>query len=319
MTNHDRTEGADASRAPGSVGRPLDDADTLRELVRWLREGIYVADERGALLDATPAFLEMVGVSAIEELSGRTVDDLVADPGRRRAALAGLAEGHAAREVEVHLVRTDGERRLALDTVYARRDPRTGALRQYGIMTDVTAERGLEAKLREAATRDALTGCYDRRHLDVLQRELGTLAGTGALVVEIDGLADYTRRHGRQAADDVLQRMGRFLMRHVRAGEPVVRLTESQFLVVLMGANGPRTERAARRIQLTALRAAPASFCLGWAVHEGSESLDELIGRALGRTVPVRVVERTPDDRRRGSDRSDAFRVERATTGAAAE
>ena len=53
---------------PSRLSR-LDDAETLRGLVRDLREGIYVTDRDGRVLDANRAFLAMFGASSLDELA----------------------------------------------------------------------------------------------------------------------------------------------------------------------------------------------------------------------------------------------------------
>ena len=283
----------------------LDDPDTLRELARYLREGLYVTDAEGRLLDASPAFLEIVGASAVQDLTGRSFDDLLVDPAPRRAAL-GAIDG-TVRELELTVLRADGTQRLVLDTVFQRRDDQ-GRVFHHGILADVTPYRALEARLRESATRDTLTGAFNRRQLDAIGREMerdtsgGGVGGTtgsgwGCLYVDVEAFGAYNVRHGQEAGDDVLVRMARFLMRHVRADEPVVRLANDEFVVVLRGATDERTERVARRLQLTALRTAPTAFSLGWAVRQGDEAIDALIDRAARRRVPVRVVERLRDAR----------------------
>ena len=55
----------------------------------------------------------------------------------------------------------------------------------------------------------------------------------------------------------------RFLMRHVRGSEAVVRLDDDAFLVVLPGADDRDTDRVARRLQLLAFNKAPGALALG--------------------------------------------------------
>jgi diguanylate cyclase (GGDEF)-like protein/PAS domain S-box-containing protein len=284
---------------PAPTPRPLqslDDPSTLRELARYLREGLYVTDSGGRLLDANAAFAEIAGAASVDELVGRSFDELLADPTARRVALA--ANGGTARELELTVVRPDGDRRTVLDTFYERRDE-TGHTFVHGILADASTHRALEARLRESVTRDPLTGAFNQRHLDVIAREIarGEERGWGCIYVDVEGFAAYNVRNGRDAGDGVLVRMARFLMRHVRADEPVIRLMNDEFVVVLHGATEQRTERVARRLQLTALRTAPIAFSLGWAVREGDEGIGALISRAAERQVPVRVVQRLVDPR----------------------
>lgn len=283
---------------PGARFRSLDDPETLRELARFLREGLYVTDADGAVLDANAAFVEIVGAAGVDEVVGRRFEDFLVDPAPRRSALSN--PDAIVRELELSVLRSDGERRDVLDTVYQRCDE-TGRVYRHGILTDATPYRTLEARLRESATRDSLTGAYNRRHLETIAREVerGGGGGWGCLFVDVDHFGDYNRRYGRDAGDEVLVRMARFLMRHVRADEPVVRLSNDEFVVVLRGASDQRTERVARRLQLTALRTAPVAFSLGWAVRDDDEGIDALIERAARRQLPVRVVERVLDARGR--------------------
>lgn len=273
----------------------LADPETLRELARYLREGLYVTDADGRLLDASPAFFEIVGAASLDDAAARSFDEYLADPAPRRAALA--ANDAAVRELELTVVRADGEQRTVLDTVYRRRDD-AGREFLHGILLDVTPHRALEGRLRESASRDGLTGAYNRRYLDDVAREMERDVGVwGCLFVDIEAFGAYNARSGRAAGDAVLMNMARFLMRHVRGDEPVVRLANDEFVVILRGATDQRTERVARRLQLTALRTAPVAFSLGWAVREGDEGIDALIARAASRRVPVRVIERLQDPR----------------------
>ena len=289
-------------RSGAPARRPsLDDPGTLLEFTRHLREGLYITDADGRLLDASAAFLAMLGLGRREELIGRAFDELAVDPGQRRGELALLDRDGAVREFELQLRCADGQLCTALDTVYLRVDPETGVRSYHGIVLDVTKRVQLEAQLRELSVRDPLTGCYNRRHLAALAEQLERSAtqAWGCIFVDLDHFKQYNDRWGHQRGDDVLQRMTRFLIRQVRAEESVVRLGGDEFLIVLVGADAARTENVARRLQLAALRTAPAPFSLGWASREGDESLEKTVNRADQELLQVRVVERGPEGDRR--------------------
>ena len=55
----------------------LQSETTLRDLVKRLREGIYVTNRAGDILDANPAFLEMFGVESLERTIGRADQNLI--------------------------------------------------------------------------------------------------------------------------------------------------------------------------------------------------------------------------------------------------
>ncbi len=281
--------------------RSLGDPHTLRELAANLREGLYVADGTGRYLDANPAFLAMLGMGSVEELATYTADELVLDTARRREELALLERDGAVREFELQLRRPDGQHCRALDTCYLRRDDETGERFYHGIMVDVTKRVELEHQLRELSLRDPLTGCYNRRYLVELERRLQAEAQAewGCIFIDIDYFKQYNDRYGHQKGDDVLVKMSRFLIRQVRAEEAVVRLGGDEFLVALAGADPVRTESVARRLQLAALRTAPAAFSLGWASREGDETFEKTVNRADQNLLGVRVVERSPEMTRR--------------------
>ena len=94
--------------------------------------------------------------------------------------------------------------------------------------------------------------------------------------------------------DNTLIRMSRFLMRQVRAEEPVVRVGGDEFVVILRGAHEGQVRMVAERMQQAALRTAPVPFSLGWAVREPRESLMSTMNRADQNLLAVRVIERTP-------------------------
>ena len=109
------------------------------------------------------------------------------------------------------------------DNTYVVRDPVTeeGSTR---IVVDVTHAKELEAQLRSQAHARPANGCYNRRYLLALgeRTQQGATRCCGAAF----------RRHRRfKQFNDVrspawrrnLQPMARFLMRQVRADEPVIR------------------------------------------------------------------------------------------------
>jgi diguanylate cyclase (GGDEF)-like protein/PAS domain S-box-containing protein len=277
--------------------RRLDDVETLRLLARNLGEGIYISDPSGTILDANPAFLQIFGVQSVSELGQFHAADLYADPSRRQAWLALLERDGAVRDFEWELVRPDGQRRTVLDTSYAVQDPATGERFHHGILVDITERKALERQLREQITRDALTGCYNRRFLLDLEEKLRSVpdATWGCIFLDIDHFKLYNDTHGHHEGDVVLARMARFLMRQVRAEEPVVRMGGDEFLILLQGEAAARTQDVARRLQHSAARSAPVAFSLGWAMRDGDESLQATIDRADKSLMGVRVLMRSGD------------------------
>jgi PAS domain S-box-containing protein len=101
----------------------LQDVETLRQFIQRMRDGLYIADARGEILDANLACLEIFGVSSLEDLRHRRLHDLFADPARRTAELDRLAREGSPRELERVVRRPDGGERTVLDRCQPVRNP----------------------------------------------------------------------------------------------------------------------------------------------------------------------------------------------------
>ena len=223
----DRRQGACAAARRSPVDRlsshsvnSLNDSETLARFVHNLREGVYITDAAGRILDANPAFLEMFGAASLDALQAYTAESLLADPQRRDEELAILARDGAVREFELEIRRTDGTTRTVLDTAYQVVDEATGERVFHGILVDITDRKNLERQLREMATRDPLTGCHNRRYLqDAIPRLESGEAPVGVIVVDVDHFKQFNDRHGHDVGDRILVQTARFLAREVRAEE----------------------------------------------------------------------------------------------------
>jgi len=286
---------------PRSRYRSLADPDSLREFARNLGEGIYITTPDGRILDANPAFLETFGVESLDQLSTMKAYDLFVDPKQRDLEIKLLERDGRVREFEFQIRRLDGETRWVVDTSYIVRDPETGERFCHGVVVDITARKQLEAELIEMSTHDALTGSLNRRYLDQLDELFRKDPGVrwGCIFVDIDHFKHYNDEHGHQAGDRVLVRMARFLMRHVRAEEAVVRVGGDEFVIMLGGADIGRTKRVAERLKNSALKSAPVPFSLGWAAREAGEPLVRLLDRADRGLLKVRVEQRVDEQRTR--------------------
>ena len=284
------------ARAPGA----LDDPTTLAAMVNRLGAALHVSDAEGRLLDASPGLAVMLGVSDDGALRGRPLDDWIADPSARRAALESLTPDAPARTVLLTL-RGAGRATRAVETVAAVRGP-DGAVHLHGMLVAapeiVGASTGAAGNGGEVG-RDALTGSLDRTHLNALGERLGRdpMTPVGVLIARLEG-EDIPA----EDRDVMRQLVARFLMRQVRGNEEVIRLGDDEFLVVLGGASAEQVERVGRRVQLLALRSAPGPLSLGWAARDRGESLPALVARAAAQRIPVPTRERDAHEHRRAGE-----------------
>jgi diguanylate cyclase (GGDEF)-like protein/PAS domain S-box-containing protein len=280
--------------------RSLSDPRTLSELALRLKEGIYITTLDGEIVDANPAFLEMFGVDSLEDLRGFRTSDFV-KPEVRAREMAMLEREGSVRDVEFQLTRRDGEVRTVVDSAFLSIDPQTGEKYCHGILVDITQRKELQTQLLELSIRDPLTGCYNRRYMNTVMRqcEAQPKGEWGCIYLDIDRFKQYNDTKGHAEGDGVLVKMARFLMRHVRAEEAVVRVGGDEFLVVLCDSGEDQTEHVVARLRAAAPTSAPVPFSMGWAARQNGESFEETMIRADHRLLAVRVDERRPLQKRR--------------------
>ncbi|HEX5854471.1 MAG TPA: sensor domain-containing diguanylate cyclase [Thermoanaerobaculia bacterium] len=272
----------------------LDDAEALRRFVRDLREGIYVTDGEGRIVDGNPAFLEMLGVASLEEARKKKSADFIVDASRRDAEHLILERDGAVRDFELEIRRGDGELRTVIDTAYRCVDDTTGEVFYQGILIDITDRKRLEDRLFDQSLRDPLTGCWNRRYLAEFATRHADAGGTwGCIMIDLDHFKHYNDEFGHEAGDAVLNRIARFFMRATRAEESTVRMGGDEFLLLLDGAGAQATEMASRRLTIMAERELLAPFSLGWAAREDRESLEKTIARADHRLLRARGLTRS--------------------------
>jgi len=105
-------------------------------------------------------------------------------------------------------------------------------------LQDVTERRRRERGLSELASRDSLTGLWNRRRLEhELERLLGApQPGTGVvLLIDLDGFKGVNDALGHDAGDELLRRVARALESSVRRTDLVARLGGDEFALLLPG------------------------------------------------------------------------------------
>jgi diguanylate cyclase (GGDEF)-like protein len=108
--------------------------------------------------------------------------------------------------------------------------------------------------LFERASRDALTGLYNRAYyLDQvpyqMMRGLARSQGLGVILVDIDHFKQVNDTHGHAAGDDVLKAVARILHESVRGDDMVARYGGEEFIIALTTPDGATSTRVAESIR----------------------------------------------------------------------
>jgi diguanylate cyclase (GGDEF)-like protein len=109
-------------------------------------------------------------------------------------------------------------------------------------------------RFRDQATRDALTGVWNRRGiLELLERDLDGAEhngrSTGILMLDLDHFKNVNDAHGHLAGDLVLRETARRLCRNLRAYDCLGRYGGEEFLIVVPATNQTELCELAERIR----------------------------------------------------------------------
>lgn len=153
-----------------------------------------------------------------------------------QAALAFAAQAAIAIENASLFERSQRE---LLDRRRAEDELRGANARLSGQLAEIEA---LQARLREQAVRDALTGLFNRRYLtETLQRELARCAREArplsVVMLDVDHFKALNDASGHEAGDRVLQALSGLLAEQVRQEDVACRFGGEEFVIVLPGAS----------------------------------------------------------------------------------
>lgn len=277
-------------RSPSVNLRSLSDGVSLRELVSNLKEAIYITNERGRILDANPAFLELFGVRTLEQLCAYSAADLLLDPAERERKLAALRQRGYIRGLELKIRRPDFQVRTVLETAYKCVDPETGETLYRGILVDISDRKQVESQLALQNTRDPLTGCYNRRWMAEFERRMKSV-GWGCIAVDVDHFKTYNDTKGHDAGDEALIQVSMALVRSTRPDDAVIRMGGDEFAVLLQGSAPATIQSIAERLRKIGRQSA-VPFSIGWATREGNESLENTLSRADRNMYAIRGLDR---------------------------
>lgn len=205
------------------------------------------------------------------DLTGYAPDELVDNRVVSYASLIGAeANEEVIREVEAAV---EEGRPFSIEYGLTRKDDRKlwvwergrgvddeGELVLEGIVLDISDRKALEEELSELATRDSLTGLYNRREMSRMLEEEIARAGRynrelALLWIDFDHFKDINDSFGHAAGDAVLENVSGLLLDGIRSVDAVGRFGGEEFVVLLpeMGVSSAHdtAERLRRQVNET--------------------------------------------------------------------
>ena len=145
------------ARGLNAMAESLEESrDALEEAERLYRgifenavEGIFVANPDGLLLNANPAFAQLLGYDSPSEIIGTNVTQYYSQE-RRAALLEELRTHGTVKNFEITFHRRDGTERIGSLYVRADRDSEGRITRSQGIGDDITEQKQVEEERRRA-------------------------------------------------------------------------------------------------------------------------------------------------------------------------
>ena len=296
-----------------------------RDAVQALRPEQPLAEDdaaEGSSLRVRAQFLDVLALA--NERAGRTTQSLQALRAwqrvhQRQAQMASRARYQAA-TLQTELLRLQHD----LD---AKDAERRATERAQSALVSVNTElqrrieqvQALQAALRQQATQDALTGLFNRRHLnDTLPTMLALAARDGQplalAIIDLDHFKAVNDGHGHDAGDRLLAAFGALLALGCRRSDIACRYGGEEFCLLL-----PRStaDGARRKVQLLLRRWRTTRLEHGGRWLEGLSFSAGVADTLAGRTTPAALL-KAADDALLEAKRSGRNRVRLAVEPGAA-
>ncbi len=112
----------------------------------------------------------------------------------------------------------------------------------------------LRETLKQEATRDSLSGLFNRRYMEEsIKREISRASryGTslGIIMLDLDHFKRFNNAFGHKAGDLVLQEMGKYLQNSIRKEDIACRYGGEEFALIMPGASLEVTKKRAEMLQ----------------------------------------------------------------------
>ncbi|MFN3790146.1 EAL domain-containing protein [Massilia sp.] len=212
----------------------------FREVIEMTPSGYLLAGRDGALLDVNPALCALSGYPRAMLLELRLAELFVAFP---FASLEGGENGPiAVQGMEAVLRHRHGYPIHVLFNGSIKRDADGRALSLTGLMTDISARKAAESRLRELATHDTLTGLPNRALLGERVQQMLDACPQGCSVavmfLDLDRFKEVNDSFGHEMGDVLLCEVAARLRRVIRPTDIIARLGGDEFVVAAHCASG---------------------------------------------------------------------------------
>ncbi|WP_411277374.1 GGDEF domain-containing protein [Gaiella sp.] len=233
----------------------VDDRYLLDALLANTPDHVYFKDAQSRFLRISDALANWLGLSDPSDAIGKTDFDYFGEEHSRKA----FADEQLLMQTDRPLVAieeqetwADGRQTWVSTTKVPLRDRNGNVAGVFGISRDITERKQAEELLQEQArllavqaetleelaSRDELTGLYNRRGLATVGPQMlyeARLAGStiGVVFIDLDGLKSINDHLGHHVGDQVLQAAAAILAKQTRPTDVVARVGGDEFCLLI--------------------------------------------------------------------------------------
>ena len=253
-TLHDRSDFDPLRHEELLSSNPQQYAEMVRNITAY---GVYLLDRDGRVQSWNKGAENITGWKEPER-AGIPFAQLFAEESRREAVpektLQFVRANRHAREEHTRL-RKNGESFTALITMDVVRAPSGELLGFVEVFQDITELKRREQALYSRATKDALTGLFNRGHFTEtavleIERARRFSEPLSAILLDIDHFKNVNDTHGHDIGDRVIIALAKCCQDNIRKIDYVGRLGGEEFVVLLPRANKEPAVEMAQRLRL---------------------------------------------------------------------
>jgi diguanylate cyclase (GGDEF)-like protein/PAS domain S-box-containing protein len=279
-----------------------ENSDLYREILEKISSGVYFVDRERVITYWNKGAERLSGFSA-SEVVGRRCAELLNHVDEKGEVLCGarcpllkvIKDGQP-RQAEVYMHHKMGQLVPVLIQGMPMESPDGRITGAVEVFNDISPLRMAQTRIRElsdAASRDELTGTYNRRGLEIIftarLNEFKALASPfGLIFIDLDKFKDINDRYGHIVGDQVLAGVSALLKQSLRETDAIGRWGGDEFVVLLQGVSESSLRRVSRKIEKMVTSQAYQTDAglirlgcsAGGAVPQADDSLEKMVARA---------------------------------------
>ncbi len=231
-----------------------------RALFEQSHDAVFILDMQGNHLEVNQRAAILTGYT-VEELIQLSVLDISSQKKETKQILARLLKGEIIPLYECDFIKKSGEKVTVEINAELVSDENGIPIHIQSVARDISERKQneivlqdanqklrnqlveiemLHAQLQEQATRDSLTGLFNRRYLEEslvreFQRADREKSTVSLIMIDIDGFKAFNDTYGHDAGDLLLKKLGEILLSEVRGSDISCRFGGEEFLIVMPG------------------------------------------------------------------------------------